>query len=324
MLGKVDRRAVMKGVIVFIGLLIAYDLLGLVFTTIAKQLGEKSGTLSAVLTYSGRLLWIVSVMVPGAVAGRAAGKHFFLHGLVVGVIGSAISMLFHLFLSLVTGARSPMDPSLLVGSFLAPAFLCGFGGMVGEPRDGQLTPSPGPKRIEEEKEAAEEEGEPTGSREESEEEAFYHSGVTLLEQAQTSSNEEAQALYQAACEAFRAASAINSNNPKIMNDWGVALMKQAGLVTGEAGEALYEQAREKFLAAEALQPGIASYNLACIHSRRGEYEECRKRLESARNHKSLPSVEHLKNDADLAPIRQLKWFNKFIKTLRAGKKGPTK
>jgi hypothetical protein len=323
MLGKVDRRAVVKGVIVFIGLLIAYDLLGLVFIKIAEQLGEKSGTLSAVLTYSGRLLWIVSVMVPGAVAGRAAGKHFFLHGILVGMIGSVIAVLFDLFGSLATGARSLMNPSLLVGNFLATVLLCGFGGMVGEPRDDQLTPSPGPKRIEEEKEAAEEE-EPTGSREESEEEAFYHSGVTLLEQAQATSNEEAQALYQAACEAFRAASAINSNNPKIMNDWGVALMKQAGLVTGEAGEALYEQAREKFLAAEALQPGIASYNLACIHSRRGEYEECRKRLESARNHKSLPSVEHLKNDADLAPIRQLKWFNKFIKTLRAGKKGPTK
>ena len=306
----------MKGVIVFTGLLIAYTLLGLVFTTIAEQLGEKSGTLGIVLTLSGRLLWIVSVMVPGAVAGRAAGKYFFLHGLVVGMIGSVISMLFLLFESLATGARSPMDPSLL-WRFLATVFLCGFGAMAGERRDDQVIPSPGPKQIKEEKEA-EEEGEPTGSREGSEEEALYHSGVTFFEQAQTTSNEEAQALYQAACEAFRAASAINSNNPRIMNDWGVALMEQAVLVTGEAGEALYEQAREKFLAAEALQPGIASYNLACIHSRRGEYEGCRKRLESARNHKSLPSLEHLKNDADLANVRQLKWFNKFIKTIRAG------
>jgi putative membrane protein (TIGR04086 family) len=310
MLGKIDRRAVMKGVIVFTGLLIAYILLGLVFTTIAKQLGEKSGTLGVVLTFSERLLWIVSVMVPGAVAGRAAGKHFFLHGALVGIIGSVISVLFLLFWSLATGAPSPMDSSLLL-KFLATVFLCGFGGMVSERRGDQAAPSPGPREVEEE-------GEPTGSREGSEEEALYHSGITFFEQAQTASNEEAQALYQAACEAFRAASAINSNNPRIMNDWGVALMEQAGLVTGEAGEALYEQAREKFLAAEALQPGIASYNLACIHSRRGEYEECRKRLESARNHKSLPSLEHLKNDADLANVRQLKWFNKFIKTIRAG------
>jgi hypothetical protein len=316
--GKIDRRAVMKGVIVFTGLLIliAYILPGLVFTTIAKQLGEKSGTLGIVLTFSERLLWIVSVMVPGAVASRAAGKHFFLHGALVGMIGSVISVLFLLFWSLATGARFPMDSSLL-WKFLATVFLCGLGGMAGERRDDQAIPSPGPKQIKEEKEA-EEEGEPTGSREGSEEEALYHSGVTFFEQAQTTSNEEAQALYQAACEAFRAASAINSNNPRIMNDWGVALMEQAALVTGEAGEALYEQAREKFLAAEALQPGIASYNLACIHSRRGEYEGCRKRLESARNHKSLPSLEHLKNDADLANVRQLKWFNKFIKTIRAG------
>src|SRR5919109_4016282 len=207
--GKIDRRAVMKGVIVFTGLLIAYLLLGLVFTTIAKQLGEKSGTLGVVLTLSERLLWIVSVMVPGAVAGRAAGRYFFLHGALVGIIGSVISVLFLLFWSLATGARSPMDSSLLL-KFFATVFLCGFGGMVSERRDEQPTPSPGPKRIEEEKEAAEE-GEPTGSREESEEEAFYHSGVIHLEQARTKSNEEAQALYQAACEAFRAASAINSN-----------------------------------------------------------------------------------------------------------------
>jgi hypothetical protein len=316
MLGKIDRRAVMKGVIVFTGLLLAYILLGFVFTTVAKQLGEKSGTLGVVLTFSERLLWIVSVMVPGAVAGRVAGKHFFLHGALVGIIGSVISVLFLLFWSLATGARFPMDSSLLM-KFLVTVFLCGFGGMVSERRGDQAIPSPGPKQIKEEKEAAAE-GEPIGSREENGEEALYHSGVTLLEQAQAKSNEEAQALYQAACEAFRAASAINSNNPRIMNDWGVALMEQAGLVTGEAGEALYEQAREKFLAAEALQPGIASYNLACIHSRRGEYEGCRKRLESARNHKSLPSLEHLKNDADLANVRQLKWFNKFIKTIRAG------
>src|SRR5918999_508352 len=149
--GKIDRRAVMKGVIVFTGLLIliAYILPGLVFTTIAKQLGEKSGTLGIVLTFSERLLWIVSVMVPGAVAGRAAGKHFFLHGALVGIIGSVISVLFLLFWSLATGARFPMDSSLLV-KFLATVFLCGFGGMVSERRDDQATPSPGPRKAEEE------------------------------------------------------------------------------------------------------------------------------------------------------------------------------
>ena len=125
------------------------------------------------------------------------------------------------------------------------------------------------------------------------------------------------------------AGAVRASRPDIAGRTGSARRRRrertdGQALTGEAGEALSEQAREKFLAAETLQPGIASYNLACIHSRRGEYEECRKRLESARNHKSLPSVEHLKNDADLAPIRQLKWFNKFIKTIRAGKKGPTK
>ena len=104
-----------------------------------------------------------------------------------------------------------------------------------------------------------------------------------------------------------------------MNDWGAALMGQAGLVTGDASAALYRQAQEKFLAAEAIRPGIACYSLACIHSLRGEYEECRKRLESARDHESLPPFSYIKNDADLNKVRELEWFKQLIKTLRTSK-----
>jgi hypothetical protein len=104
-----------------------------------------------------------------------------------------------------------------------------------------------------------------------------------------------------------------------MNDWGAALKGQAGLAAGDTSAALYKQAQEKFSAAEALVPGIASYNLACIHSLRGEYEECRKHLESARDHKSLPPFSYIKNDADLGKVRQLEWFKDLIKTLRTSK-----
>ena len=102
-----------------------------------------------------------------------------------------------------------------------------------------------------------------------------------------------------------------------MNDWGAALLEQAHGKAPEQGDALYAEAREKFLAAEALQPGIASYNLACIHSVRGEYEACQRQLESARDHKTLPSLDHIRRDPDLDNIRGLEWFQKFVKTVRA-------
>jgi tetratricopeptide (TPR) repeat protein len=149
--------------------------------------------------------------------------------------------------------------------------------------------------------------------------ALHHWGLALYEQAQIKRGTEAQELYQAACEKYSAALALAPNKPDVMNDWGAALKGQAGLAAGDTSAALYKQAQEKLLAAEALVPGIASYNLACIHSLRGEYEECRKHLESARDHKSLPPFSYIKNDADLGKVRQLEWFRELIKTLRTSK-----
>ncbi len=291
MVEKIDLRAVMKGVVVFVGLFIAYFLIGLAFTQLGSSLGTKNPMVSGVIAFSNRLLWIASIMVPGWVAGRAAGKSFFLHGALVGVIGGAFSV-FLLFLgSLAIGTRSPFD-SMLPLSLLITAFLCGFGGLVGEHR-----------------------GKPADPSDAKEQEALYRAGLALYNQAQTKTGEEAQALYQAACEKYSAALAIKPNNAKIINDWGAALLEQAHSKTPEEGEALYAQAEEKFLAAEELQPGIASYNLACIHSVRGEYEECQKRLGSARDHKTLPSPDHIEQDPDLDNVRRLEWFQEFMKTL---------
>ena len=148
---------------------------------------------------------------------------------------------------------------------------------------------------------------------------MHYWGLALYDQAQIKRGTEAQELYQAACEKYSATMALAPNKPDVINDWGAALMGQAGLVTGDASAALYRQAQEKFLAAEAIRPGIACYSLACIHSLRGEYEECRKYLESARDHKSLPPFSYIKNDTDLNKVRELEWFKQLIKTIRTSK-----
>ena len=311
MIDRIDLQAVMRGVIAFVVLLIAYTLLGWVFAQIASSLGAKDPTVSGILAFSNRLLWIASVMVPGAIAGRAAGKHFFLHGVIVGVIGGIISVLFLALESLVLGAPSSLDASLPM-RFLATVLLCGFGGIAGErhAKPSPSVPSQGTGQ-------AEGEAKPALPGEEGEGEALYRAGLRLYDQAQAKTGGEAEALYQAACEKYSAALALKPDSPKVLNDWGAALLEQAHGKIPEQREKLYAQAQEKFLAAEALQPGIASCNLACIHSVRGEYEECQRRLESARDHRTLPSMDHIKRDPDLGNVRGFEWFQKLMKNAPA-------
>ena len=309
MIDRIDLQAVTKGVIVFVVLLIAYTLLGWVFAEIANRLGAKDPTVSGILVFSERLLWIASIMVPGAIAGRAAGKHFFLHGVIVGVIGGIISVLFLALESLALGAPSPLDASLPM-RFLAAVLLCGFGGIAGERHAKPAVPGQGIGQVEGE-------AKPPPPREGDEGEALHRAGLGLYDQAQEKTGGEAEALYQAACEKYSAALAVKPDNPKVLNDWGAALLEQAHGKTSEQRETLYAQAQEKFLAAEALQPGIASYNLACIHSVRGEYKECQRYLESARDHRTLPSPDHIKRDPDLGNVREFEWFQKLMKNAPA-------
>ena len=75
---------------------------------------------------------------------------------------------------------------------------------------------------------------------------------------------------------------------------------------------LYEQAKSKFLFAEEKWPGLASYNLACLHSMRGEEEECRKYLTSAQEHDELPTVEAIEADVDLSNMNKKEWFQTLL------------
>lgn len=142
--------------------------------------------------------------------------------------------------------------------------------------------------------------------------ALYHWGLALFDQAQLARGKEKGNLCRRACEKFSAAWVVDPSNPRIANDWGAALMQQARDLKVAADDALYSDAHERFQAAERLQPGLASYNLACIHSLRCEYEECKKRLKTARDLDTLPSMEDVKNDADLGNITPMAWFQEFL------------
>ena len=99
---------------------------------------------------------------------------------------------------------------------------------------------------------------------------FYWWGLALYDQAATKTGPEAEKLYREAAEKYSAAMIVDPGNSHLANDWGAALMEQARETGATPDDTLYDQAQRKFQLAGNLHTGLGSFNLACIHSLRGE------------------------------------------------------
>ncbi|MGH8498928.1 MAG: TPR end-of-group domain-containing protein, partial [Methylococcales bacterium] len=140
--------------------------------------------------------------------------------------------------------------------------------------------------------------------------------LTLYQQARKLEPALARPVLREACEKFMQASKGRKNRPNTVNDWGVALLALANLCEGDEKQKLLSEARSKCLEAEALKSGFASYNLACIASLEGDAENCRRYLETAREHFKIPSPGHLENDPDFKNVRRTDWFKELITQVR--------
>lgn len=141
-------------------------------------------------------------------------------------------------------------------------------------------------------------------------------GLALLDHARVKEGAEASKLFKSACEQLQTALKLDPANAEILNDWGATLMEQAGQKrSSKVAAPLYKKAKDKFAEAEKYQPGLAAYNLACLHSLQGEREECAKYLEQARESGRLPSVKYLNTDEDLKRFRQEPWFQAFLQSV---------
>lgn len=78
---------------------------------------------------------------------------------------------------------------------------------------------------------------------------------------------------------------------------------------------LLPEARSKFIEAEAVSPGAGSDNLACVNAVEGREDECKKWLQKSKDLGTLPSRDHLLNDADLESVRDREWFQAFLENL---------
>ena len=146
-------------------------------------------------------------------------------------------------------------------------------------------------------------------------EAMYNWGFSLYHQGKTKTAEEAEALFNQACEKFSTSidSDLDSIKPPI--DWGVTLMAIADVKKAGRNDELYDEALGKFQLAEERFFGSASYNIACIYAIRGDEDACKQALEDSRDNGSLPPKKEILNDADLINVKETEWFKEFIETM---------
>ena len=144
-------------------------------------------------------------------------------------------------------------------------------------------------------------------------EALYNWGITLGQsQAERQQGEEADQLLAQAGEKFAAALAIKPDAHEALNNWGNALLVQSACKTGDEAERLWGEAEKRLLEADKIAAGSSAYGLACVAALRGDANACRKWLEAAIKHDSLPSRAHLESDSDLNSVRDEAWFQEIL------------
>jgi tetratricopeptide (TPR) repeat protein len=148
-------------------------------------------------------------------------------------------------------------------------------------------------------------------------EALYNWGFALLHHAKLKSGEEAAALYQEAISKFAFCLTLEPYYLGAAIDGGVAYMDLARVKGVKPEDHLYDMAEEQFEKANAIQAGSASYNLACIYALRNDETACLNALEDSRDRGSLPNVDDVMNDPDMAAVKQQSWFVEFMEAAKA-------
>ena len=171
-------------------------------------------------------------------------------------------------------------------------------------------------------------------------------GSAFSDQAKQKSGSEADGLFGLAGEKYAAALQIKPDYHEAFYNWGNALNEQAKQKAGSEADCLIRLAGEKYAAAlhflmqanqklvreaahllewtseklfrvEELVPGSAAFNLACVFALQGHESECQRWLEISRANHTLPSVQHLLEDRDLASFREREWFQALISSLKS-------
>jgi tetratricopeptide (TPR) repeat protein len=146
-------------------------------------------------------------------------------------------------------------------------------------------------------------------------EALHEWGFALLNHAGIKSGDEADKLYEAAISRFSFCKLLNPDYLGAALNGGVAYMALARIRQAGCHDTLYETARQLFEEANRIQPGSASYNIACIHALRNEKDDCINTLNYCEQKGFLPAIDEIINDSDLANVKDEVLFIEFIAEL---------
>lgn len=122
---NLDGKALTFGLFLFLFLYILHVLLLPLMVGEQAAQSEYQGLLYGI----NQLLGISTCMFPGFVAGKKSGQQGFLHGGIVGGVGTILTALGAMLWSLITGAKF-MGLGMLPFWLLINVFLSGFGGFI--------------------------------------------------------------------------------------------------------------------------------------------------------------------------------------------------
>lgn len=96
-----------------------------------------------------------------------------------------------------------------------------------------------------------------------------------------------------------------------------ATLLQAELSGGPEREALLQEVKDALIRAESVEPGSGAWLMACVNARLDNAPLCQKWLERAHAADALPSRDAMLSSPYLKPVRDQKWFQRFLKRLEA-------
>lgn len=156
-------------------------------------------------------------------------------------------------------------------------------------------------------------------------EALYNWGFGLLHEARMQpDHDKAVEIYEDAISKFSFCLLTQPTYLGAAIDGGVAFMELARMSLEEVRSGMYHLAEQFFEKAGRIQKGSAAYNLACIHSLRGDEAACEDALKTAKEFGSLPDVDVILADPDMERVKAAAWFNDFIEAQRQAAQEPQK
>lgn len=129
-------------------------------------------------------------------------------------------------------------------------------------------------------------------------------------------------LLMEAVERLQQAIRLDHRNTNARSNLAIAFVELAKLDSGSKRDANYQQAHEVLERVEEIEPGSASYNLACLSALLGDEHGCEFWLERAHEKRNLPKRAAFMTDPDLASVSGAPWFKNFVE--RAYPRRPTR